>query len=244
MRSEPAEDPLARLDPTARASPRVRLGVGAAIVLLVAALVAAVIISMTAQRAAVTEIAPDGGGQPGSGALPDNDEPGGSSASTAAPDGAVVLVHVLGAVRRPGLFELSDGARVIDVVAAAGGLTDTADPAAVNLARPVSDGEQVYIPQLGEAQPGKAQPGEAPPGGTQAGAAPGTRGAAGAAAKLNLNTATAAQLEALPRIGPAMAQRILDYRDANGRFRTIEDLRAVTGIGDKTFDGLKDLVTV
>ena len=130
----------------------------------------------------------------------------------------------------------------MDAVAAAGGLSETADPAGVNLARRVADGEQLYVPALGEAQPG-APPGAAPgvPGGGTGGAA--GRGAA-AIAKVNLNSAAAAELELLPRIGPAMAQRIIDYREANGRFTSVQELRNVTGIGEKTFDGLKDLVTV
>jgi competence protein ComEA len=152
-------------------------------------------------------------------------------------------VHVLGAVRQSGLFQLREGARVMDAVAAAGGMTETADPTAVNLARVVGDGEQLYVPALGEAQPG------APPGAVRAdggvGGAPGTgSGRAAAAGKVNLNTASVGELDSLPRIGPAMAQRIIDYRDANGRFASIDDLRNVTGIGEKTFDGLKDLVTV
>lgn len=121
----------------------------------------------------------------------------------------------------------------MDVVAAAGGLSETADPAGVNLARILSDGEQLYIPQLGEAQPG------APPGTTAGGSEGGTTGG-----KVNLNTASAAELETLPRIGPAMSQRIIDYREANGRFSSIDDVRNVTGIGDKTFDGLKELITI
>jgi competence protein ComEA len=154
-------------------------------------------------------------------------------------------VHVLGAVRQSGLFQLREGARVMDAVAAAGGMTETADPAAVNLARIVGDGEQLYVPALGEAQPG-APPGAASGNGNgSAGGAAGTgSGSAAPAGKVNVNTASVGELDSLPRIGPAMAQRIIDYRDANGRFTSIDDLRNITGIGEKTFDGLKDLVTV
>jgi competence protein ComEA len=152
------------------------------------------------------------------------------------PDDVLIFVHVLGAVRQPGLFELHDGARVMDAVAAAGGLTESADPAGVNLARIVGDGEQLYVPRLGEAQPG------APPGSPPNGGAAG--GAGAPVGPLDLNTATVADLDTLPRIGPALAQRIIDYREANGRFRSVDDLRSVTGIGEKTFDGLKDLVRV
>jgi competence protein ComEA len=109
----------------------------------------------------------------------------------------------------------------------------------------VSDGEQLYVPAQGEltaAPPGAA--GGGAPGGASGGAAGGAAGGAGAAAKVNLNTATAADLDTLPRIGPAMAQRILDYRTAEGRFSSIDDLRSVTGIGEKTFAALKDLITI
>jgi competence protein ComEA len=154
-------------------------------------------------------------------------------------------VHVLGAVARPGLFEVRDGARVVDVVAAAGGLLATADQAGVNLARPVTDGEQLYVPKQGEvvapAGPAGADTGAA-------GAGPNGTGGGGqgpaTGVKVNLNTATAADLDTLPRIGPAMAQRILDYRAAEGTFSSIEDLRNVTGIGEKTFAALQDLITV
>jgi competence protein ComEA len=121
----------------------------------------------------------------------------------------------------------------MDAIAAAGGLSAEADPGGVNLARIVSDGEQFYVPRQGEVPP------QLP---TAAGS--GAGGAAAPAAKVNLNTATVADLESLPRIGPTMAQRIIDYRTANGRYTSVDGLRDVTGIGDKTFEGLKDLITV
>jgi competence protein ComEA len=137
-------------------------------------------------------------------------------------------------VKDPGLFQLHDGARVVDAVAAAGGFTDDAQQGGVNLARVVSDGEQLVVPRVGEAPPASAV-------GGGAAAAPGS---VAPGAKVNINTATATELETLPRIGPAMAQRIVDWRTANGRFSTVDDLLSVTGIGEKTFDGLKDQVTV
>lgn len=138
---------------------------------------------------------------------------------------ASVYVHVAGAVVAPGLYRLDAGARVVDVIAAAGGFVEDADEAAVNLARPLSDGEQLVVPRVGEQ--------------VESGGA----GSAGDG-RINLNTASAAELESLPRIGPAMAQRILDWRDANGRFTSVEDLLAVPGIGDKMLEALRDLVTV
>jgi competence protein ComEA len=235
MKLEAPQDALGRLDPAARhpaPGPRVRLGVGAAVVLLIIAVVTAVVVSIMSQPARRSEVSPNDGSAPSGEATAGPDQDAGGLA----PGGVLIFVHVLGAVRHPGLFELHDGARVMDAVAAAGGLTESADPAGVNLARIVGDGEQLYVPQRGEAQPG------APPGATQNGALAG--GAGTPAGRLNLNSATVADLDTLPRIGPALAQRIIDYRDANGRFGSVDDLRSVTGIGEKTFEGLKDLVTV
>ncbi|TDW31525.1 helix-hairpin-helix domain-containing protein [Cryobacterium psychrophilum] len=222
-------DDLARLSSHARAPERarLRLGVGAAIVLLIAALVTAVLVSALAQPTSDRV-----------GAGPD------AASSTAgtfsqAPDAQAspaptIFVHVLGAVRTPGLFDLPAGSRVMDVVAQAGGLLETADPGGVNLARLLVDGEQLYVPLVGESPPGQ-------PSGAAAGGAAGL--AAGPAAKVNLNTGSLSDLDTLPHVGPMMAQRIIDYRTANGRFTSVDDLRNVTGVGDKTFEALKDLVT-
>jgi competence protein ComEA len=250
-------DPYSSLAPSSRAAVaaarpgragrnRLRLGVGAAVVLLLAALGVAVAVTAIGQVGHSVDVAanPDTDVRPAeTGAEPDADPAVPVSTAETAPavaaEGAVMFVHVLGAVARPGLFEVAAGARVVDVVAAAGGLLPAADQAGVNLARPVTDGEQLYVPQVGEvvapAAPGRAgDPGTGP----TDGAGP------DAGLKVNLNTATAADLDTLPRIGPAMAQRILDYRAAEGRFGSIDDLRNVTGIGEKTFAGLKDLITV
>jgi len=250
MESDEAIDALARLAPSARAPERAhrRIGVGAAVVLLIVALVTAVVVSAFGQPTGQVVVPAGSGARTGSSGGDDAGSGGGTAsggtgtasgagasgvpASPSADSGGILFVHVLGAVRRPGLFEVRDGARVIDVVAAAGGLLATADPAGVNLARLVGDGEQLYIPKLGETQPG------APPGGTGSGGAPHAAGG-----KVSLNSASASELDTLPRIGPLMAQRIIDYREANGPFAAIEDLRNVTGIGDKTFDGLKALIT-
>ena len=149
-----------------------------------------------------------------------------STSGEGAVSGAPLLVHVLGAVARPGLVELEAGARVVDAVAAAGGLTPEADPAGVNLARPVVDGEQLAVPVVGAVPPLDAT------------------GAAAAAADglVHLNTADVAALDTLPRIGPALAQRIIDWRDVNGPFTSTEQLLEVAGIGDTVFAGLADKV--
>ncbi len=140
-------------------------------------------------------------------------------------------MHVLGAVSQPGLVELEAGARVVDAVAAAGGLASDADPAGVNLARPVVDGEQLVVPVVGAVPP--------PGAGGAAGAVAGTPAADGL---VHLNTADVAELDTLPRIGPALAQRIIDWRDANGPFTSTEQLLDVAGIGDAVFSGLADKV--
>jgi len=213
---------------------RVRIGVAAAVVLLLGALGTAVAVTAVGQvghRVEVPANLSTTGAPPADAA---GGVPGSATSSAAASQG--LFVHVLGAVARPGLYEVSESARVVDVVAAAGGLLPAADQAGLNLARPVSDGEQLYVPAKGEVLPG------APPG-TLA-RAPNDAATGGVAAKVNLNTATVADLDALPRIGPTMAQRIVDYRTNEGRFSSIDDLRNVTGIGEKTFDALKDLITV
>lgn len=196
---------------TERGSPRARLGLGAGIVLALLALAITVAIGIVRGTASPVEVVPVGESV---------------VAESTAP--ASVFVHVSGAVAAPGLYVLDEGARVVDAVAAAGGFADGADETAVNLARPVSDGEQLHGPAVGAA--GAAGPGV---------------GAGGAGdGRINLNTADATQLDTLPRIGPAMAERIIGWRDANGRFTSVEDLLAVPGIGEKMLAALRDLVTV
>ncbi|WP_309069831.1 ComEA family DNA-binding protein, partial [Microbacterium sp.] len=145
-----------------------------------------------------------------------------------------IYVHVDGHVRAPGLYVLPAGSRVVDAIAAAGGFADKAERAAVNLARVVADGEQLVVPEEGALPPQAAAP--------TPGAGDGAAGAAGGT--LDLNSADAAALEELPRIGPAIAQRIIEWRDANGRFTAVEDLLAVPGIGDKMLEALRPLVRV
>lgn len=154
-------------------------------------------------------------------------------AGTPAPSPAGVYVHVSGAVAAPGLYVLATGARVVDAIASAGGFADDADTDAVNLARALDDGEQLYVPRAGEVPAG------APPGASGGGAA-----GPAAGGLVNLNTADATALETLPRIGPALAARIIAWRDDNGGFTSVDDLLAVPGIGDKMLASLRDLVTV
>jgi competence protein ComEA len=140
------------------------------------------------------------------------------------------VVAVAGKVRRPGLVRLPPGARVADAIEAAGGLLPGTDLATVNLARKVADGELIVVGVPAPAPPAAGSAGPAGP------AAPGD--------KVNLNTATLAQLDTLPGVGPVLAQRILGYRTNHGGFRSVTDLRQVDGIGDSRFEQLKDLVTV
>jgi competence protein ComEA len=149
-----------------------------------------------------------------------------------------VVVHVAGEVRHPGLVELAAGSRVADAVEAAGGATRRAVTSSVNLARPLVDGEQVVVLGRGDG-PVVAAPG--PPG---AGVPGGGTSAGGTSGPVNLNTASLEQLDALPGIGPVLAQRILEWRSANGRFTTVEELGEVSGIGDATLADLRPAVTV
>ena len=146
---------------------------------------------------------------------------GGGSGATAGPAGEVV-VAVAGRVRKPGLVRLPPGARVADAVEAAGGALPDADLSTLNLARKVTDGELITV---------------GIPGATAS-------GSAGGGGLVNLNTATLEQLQTLPGVGPVLAQRILDYRTQQGGFRSVADLRKVTGIGDAKYNDLKSRVTV
>jgi len=181
--------------------------VGAVVVLVLVGLGCAVLVSMFGDHGAtevVTRPSPE--------------------ASAPASTGAAIFVHILGAVQQPGLYELSDGDRAVDAVAAAGGFLDTADQAQLNLARFVVDGEQIVVPVIGATPPATS-------GTTLSG-------------KINLNTADPADLDTLPGVGPAMADRIIQWRESSGPFTSVDDLLAVTGIGDKTLEALRDLVTV
>jgi len=163
---------------------------------------------------------------------------GGPGSAVPAATGQTLTVHVVGQVRHPGVLRLAAGSRVTDAIERAGGATPRADLSAINLARPLVDGEQVRVPEPGEAVPPAGAPG---PGGT----AGGTSGAAGAGNGLvNLNTASQADLEELPGVGPVLAQRILDWRTEHGRFTTVDELGEVSGIGEKTFAQLQPKVTV
>ena len=184
-----------------------------------------------------------------------------ASAQGGASGEATVRVHVAGAVNNPGVYTLPAQGRAVDAIAAASGAAVDADLDRVNLAGALSDGVQIYVPHRGEtAAPAQIQPNGGTANAGQANAANGasqggtqpqparTLTPAGSAQKgstpVNINTATAEELQTLPRIGPAMAQRIIAWREAHGGFRSVDELDAVPGIGPSMLENLRPLVTV
>ena len=154
-----------------------------------------------------------------------------------------VVVHVTGAVSRPGVVTLPPGSRVTDAINAVGGASAEADTQQLNLARVLSDGEQIRVPRIGEVLPDPApQPGGATAPGART--APGKSGDGGASGTVNINTASASELEKLPGIGPALAQRIVEYRDSHGPFASVDSLTDVPGIGKAKLEGLREQATV
>jgi competence protein ComEA len=131
-----------------------------------------------------------------------------------------LVVHVAGAVRKPGLYRLDEGSRVADAVARAGGATAPADTSAINLAAPLADGMQVLVPRRVSGAAGKTVGG-----------------------RVSLSSATLAELDALPGIGPVTAQKIVDHRAQHGGFRSVDDLDAIPGIGPARIEQLSDLVS-
>ncbi len=137
---------------------------------------------------------------------------------------ATLIVQVVGAVVEPGVYEVPMDSRVLDAVALAGGLAANADPASLNLARVVQDGEQIIVGAAGDARSRRA--------------------ASSLSNKVNINTATAEDFDTLPRIGETLAERIIAYRDEHGPFAGIESLLEVPGIGDLTLAGMRDKLTL
>lgn len=229
---------LQRLVPDRWRGARLDAGRSGATALALIAAAAAVVaaVGVWTQRPRVEPV----GGLPAVSVVSDAAAPGpvtgsvetGPAPTPAQPD-APLVVSVSGKVARPGLVEVPDGARVADVLEAAGGALPGTDLTGLNLARKVVDGEQVSVGVPPAADAASAAVGGGAPGG----------GAAGPAGKVDLNAATAEQLEALPGVGPVTAQRILDWRTRNGRFTRVEQLREVDGIGERRFATLRELVT-
>jgi competence protein ComEA len=176
------------------------------------------------------------GGTPKAGTESKSDDGNGASEHD---DGARLLtVHVAGAVKNPGIVRVPTGARVFDAIAAAGGADPAAELNSLNLAAVVQDAAKIHVPRTGEAAPSQiAGP---------VGAAPtsGSTGAGSVGGKVNLNTATAEELDALPKVGPVLAKRIVEWREQHGPFAAVEDLDAVDGVGPKMMESLLPLVTV
>lgn len=168
----------------------------------------------------------------GSGDASPDDESSAKSSSA-----AEVYVDVDGAVVRPGVYRLKDGARVSQAIDAAGGLTAEADVTGLNRASKVADGQKIYVPKVGEQQTVSAD------GGADGGAVLAS-GANDVAGLVNINTASAAELQTLSGIGPSMAQSIIDERTKNGAFASVDDLMRVSGIGEKKLAKIKDCICV
>lgn len=189
--------------------------------------------SATSEAAGVT--AAPAAGRPED--APDDEAP--ASAPT------VLVVHVAGAVRAPGVVELAPGARVRDAVQAAEGLTGQADTARINLARPVADGERIWVPVPGEEEP-ELPVGSVPPdpgGGGSPGGATSPEGSDGSVPVVDLNSADQTALETLPGVGPVTAGRILAWREEHGSFSSAEELLEVSGIGERTLEQLRPHVS-
>lgn len=166
---------------------------------------------------------------------------------TAASTAAALTVYVSGKVAAPGVYTLPVGSRINDAIVAAGGMTPDANKDAINLAERVSDGEQITVPAAGEAPIPVSGGFQTTP--TRAASSTASRAKTPTAqlppaGKVNINTATAEELDALPGIGPVLAQRIIAYREANGPFKSVADIVNVPGIGSALLAKLKDLITV
>lgn len=165
-----------------------------------------------------------------------------ASTQASAPSTSAVVVHVAGAVADAGIVTLPAGSRVAAAVERAGGAARDADLGRLNLARPVVDGERVYVPRVGEDDPPPEIAPDVPS--ADGGAATGSGGSGAAEGVVDLNRADATALETLPGIGPALAARIIAWRAEHGRFASVEDLLDVSGIGDAKFADLRDRVRV
>ncbi|WP_410050691.1 helix-hairpin-helix domain-containing protein [Actinomyces sp. MRS3W] len=210
-------------------APRAAIGAGIALIVLAFALaLRTVLVAPTPPVPTPSATAP-------SAAAPIPDPT--ASAGPEAEETGELVIHVAGAVTTPGVVTLPAGSRVVDAIDAAGGALPDADTDQLNLARVLQDGEQVRVPHQGEdASTWEEQTGVSGDGSRDTGA--------GAGGRININTASATELETLPGIGPALAQRIVDYREEHGPFAAVDDLTEVSGIGAAKLEALRDEVTV
>jgi competence protein ComEA len=227
---------------------RWRIAVGASLILgggaIVASIVASTVLSLGAENPVPEEL------RVGETASPRGEVPAvKNKKSVSGSDEETIIVYVVGAVLEPGLYSVKTHARVIDAVMAAGGLRETADSCKINLAKTVVDGEQLVVPTAPDGIVGdpaacapSSPPGDA--GSTGDESAGGSQGSSDAGSLVSLSNAGLNELDSLPGIGPALAQRILDWRAASGGFTDIEQLNEVAGIGDKVMANIRPLVTL
>lgn len=220
---------------------RLHVVIVAAIVVLGILLAGWAVLRARPVAVAVTPPAVESTASPARGPSSAGKEAGDPAASESA---AEVMVHVLGAVRKPGVVKLAAGSRVQDALQKAGGLTGKADPGELNLAQPVADGQQIVVGTKGKpnGQVRDGTVGGSPGGATGSGGSSG--GGSGGEQTVNLNTATQAQLEELPGVGPVMAGKIIAWRTENGRFSRVEELQEISGVGPKTYARLAPLCRV
>lgn len=195
--------------------------------------------------AAVSEAPPDLGSEQ-AGEQDAADEPADVRGSVPTPpaEGGEVVVHVAGAVQAPGVQRMDLSARVVDAVEASGGPTGDADLARINMAAELQDGQQIYVPAVGEDPPPPVVTGETGTAGTSSASSTGNASGGGAADIVNINSASVEELEALPGVGPAIGQAIVDHRESNGPFSSVDQLTDVRGIGEAKLEGLRDQATV
>lgn len=226
--------------------PALRWRVGLPVALLIAALAVlggawfwVQVAAGQPQAVPLSDVSPQQSGPAGDAETPGQGtaraEPSGVPAES--PQTGTVVIHVAGAVAVPGVVKLPAGSRVHQAISEAGGAMPSADLNRLNLAAVLADGQKLYVPLAGESIPAEL------PGSAAAGQDPGT-GTASGAGKVNLNTASVEDLDALPKVGPVLAQRIVDWRKEHGPFKSVEELDAVDGVGPKMLETLLPLVGV